>query len=169
VEIPRHVETKVRDAFGAVINEDWDGAAEALKGLNPDDGGVALSLALYVCGYVVDDIFLNTARSGDGVPSREELREIAEDVVTVFDESGAGTVGEVEEIVTFLQLAGEAFRDDTEPDRDPLKGLDGGRVIYLAFMCGGYLLGAYRRDEQGEQWWEYLDRIWAHALADPLT
>jgi hypothetical protein len=169
VEIPPHVEQQVRDAFGAVINKDWDGAAQALEGLGSEEGADALSLALYVCGFVVDDIFVDSAESGDGVPSRAELREIAEDIVTGLAERGAGTIGDVEEVATFLGLAWDAFREDTEPGQDPLKGLDGGRVVYLAFMCGADLLAVYRRDEQGEHWWEYLDRIWAHALADPQT
>lgn len=169
MEIPRHVEQKVRDAFGAVINKDWDGAARALEGLDSEEGADALSLALYVCGYVVDDIFVDSAKSGDGIPGRAELREIAEDIVTGLAERGAGTIGDVEEVATFLGLAGEGFRGATEPGPDTLKGLDGGRVIYLAFMCGADLLAVYRRDEQGEHWWEYLDRIWAHALAGPST
>jgi hypothetical protein len=169
VEIPRHVEKKVRDAFGAVVNDDWEGAARALEGLDSVDGATAFTLAMYVCGYVVDDIFIDSAKSGDGIPSRQELRDLAGDIVTVLAESGAGVIGDVDEVAAFLELAGEAFREDTEPGPDPLRGLDGGRVIYLAFMCGGYLLGAFRRDDLGEHWWEYLDRIWAHALADDTS
>lgn len=166
MEIPRHVEKKVRDAFGAVINEDWDGVAEALRTMDSQESAVALGLAVYACGYVVDDIFLNTAKSGDGIPSREELRELASGIINVLAERGAGVIGDVDEVATFLEIGGERFRDDSEPGPDSLKGLDGKSVIYLAFMCGGYLLAVFRKDDQGEQWWEYLDRIWAHALAD---
>lgn len=166
MEIPRHVEMKVRNAFGAVINENWDGVAEALKGLEPEEGAVALGLAVYACGYVVDDIYLNTAKSGDGAPSFEELRDLASGIVNVLAERGAGVIGEVEEVAMFLALAWERLRDDPEPDPDSLKGLDPRSVIYLAFMCGGYLLAVFRRDDQDEHWWEYLDRIWAHALVD---
>lgn len=169
MEIPRHVEKKVRDAFGAVINEDWDGVAEALRGLEPEEGAVALSLAVYVCGYVVDDIYVVHAKSGDGIPSRAELRDLASGIVNVLAERGAGVIGDDEEVAVFLGLAGEAFRGDTEPGPDPLRGLDPKSAVYLAFMCGGYLLAVYRRDEQGEHWWEYLDRIWAHALADDTS
>jgi hypothetical protein len=155
--MPTQLAARIRDAFGAVITEDWDGMDVAFDAFTPDEGEIVLTLALYVSGYVVSDVVGHSA-AGHGPPNRESLRRLAKDIVDGV--GGAAAIGGVEEIATFLDLAAESYRGELAPNM--LRGADGRLVLTLAVLCAGWLLAAYRH--QGQRWEAYLYEIWAQYL-----
>lgn len=148
MRIDERIEGQVRKAFSAVVGKDGDEMVAAIRDLGEDDAQAAVGYALFVVGYIVNDAFPNG-------PTEPDLRSIADDVITGV--SDWVRIGTVDTVATFLRAAGAGdttFRGITQDD---LPG--------TAFVCGGYLLARYRREDQ--RWWEYLNEIWAAAEAAP--
>lgn len=147
MRIDERVEAHVRQAFSAVIARDGERMVEAMRGLDEADSQRAVGLALYVCGFVVNDIH----RSG---ATDSEIHELAAQITR--SESRWVNLNTAQ-VATLLRAA--AAGDDT------FGGLSHADVPGLAFVAGGHLLGAFSYDDQA--WHEYLDQIWAVLEAAP--
>jgi hypothetical protein len=147
MRIDERIEAHVRQAFGAVIGRDGDQMTEALRGLDEADSQVAVGLALYVCGFVVNDIYREGATDG-------EVRGLAEQIVR---SEAAWIKLDANDIAKLLKAA--ATGDNT------FGGLDTSAVAGLAFVCGGHLVGAFSEDDQ--PWHQYLDEVWEAFEAEP--
>lgn len=150
MRIPENIEERVREAYRGVVARDGDRVSNALRGLNKDQSRKAVALAYFVCGYIVKDIFIEE-------PTYEDLCEMAEDIVK--DESNWINLGDKETVAVFLRAAAAGDTSFT--------GLKPEDFVGFTFVCGGHLLATYRGE--GQQWWEYLDEIWAavESLPEP--
>lgn len=147
MRIDERIEDHVRNAFSAVIARDGRKMVDALRGLDETDSRIALGLALYVCGFVVNDVYRDGA-------TEHEVRELAEQITR--SEANWVTL-DPDEVTTLLTAA--ATGDGT------FGGLARKDVPALAFISGGHLVGAFSHDDQ--PWYEYLDEIWAAFEAQP--
>lgn len=146
MKIDERVEAHVRNAFNGVIARDGEQMVEALRGLDEADSLTAIGLVLYVCGFVVNDIYRTGATA-------DEIRELADQVVR----SESWVRLRTDEVATLLSAA--ATGDDT------LGGLTKADIPGTATVVGGHLLGAFSHDDQ--PWHEYLDEIWAVLETQP--
>lgn len=139
MKISKRIEPFVRSAIHAAVRRDFGRLDEALKAF-PDDASVqeGIQLTLAVILYVLRDIH-------HGGPSDEEVRAVAAEIAR----AEAWAKPSAEEVESFLvTLAhGEHFADGTSSEG----------VIILSFVSVANLLAACRRD--GEDWWDYLDRV----------
>lgn len=142
------IEEHVREAYRGVVARDIDRVKAALAGLSSEEAGAALGLGLIVCSHVLADAF------SDG-PTSDDIQETAQRIAE--DESGWVDIGSTQTISTFL--------DAVAKGDDSLGGLSRDDVIILTFVCGGDLLATHYED--GKEWWDYLDEIWADVEAQP--
>jgi hypothetical protein len=148
MDIDQRIESHVRKAYSRVVGRDGDGMIAALADLDDTDWQMAVWLGVFVCGFIVKDVF------PDG-PTDDELRGLAQGIIDA--ESDWVDLGPVDQVATYLRAAA---------DGDPtLAGLPRKDVIGLTFVCGGHLLATHRLKDQN--WWEYLDEIWAALEATP--
>ncbi|MEV6304956.1 hypothetical protein AB0M02_36475 [Actinoplanes sp. NPDC051861] len=148
MEIDPRIEEHVREAYRGVIARDGDRMVAAFRGLNTQDSATAVSYAVFVLGYVVNDVFRDGA-TGD------ELLDLAQKIVK--SESDWIKLHSAEDLAAVLRSA--AVGDVTFP------GVPPGDVIGHVLVAGGYLLGVYRHEDQ--EWWNYLDEVWGALLAAP--
>jgi hypothetical protein len=148
MRIDERIEQRVRDAFGAVANRDGAGMAAAPQGLSNEDVATALSYGLFVVGFILNDVL----REG---PTDEDYEVIAGRAIDAA--SGWIDLGDRAAVVALLRAAAKG--DPSVPGVSPED------VLGHTFVLGGYLLQAYRLDNQ--HWWEYLDDIWAQLEATP--
>lgn len=148
MKISRQVEPLVREAFAAVITKERDRLQQALDAF-PDDEAMTdgVRLASAIALFVVQDKYGRN-------PAEEQLREAADDVSTVDDWTDISS----DEVVTFFTAAINRERADAV--------LPPERVVLLAYVAGGYLLSFHHED--GEEWWDYLDRAEAAVEATPM-
>ena len=145
MRIDEQIEERVRAAFSAAIARDGDAMVGALYGLTEQQAQQALGLALYACGFVVNDIFREGATD-------EEVRALAQQIT----ETEASWVRlDVDTVAGTLRAAA---RGDASLD-----GVDHADLVGNAFVSGGHLLAAFRTDDQ--EWWQYLNEIWEHLEA----
>jgi hypothetical protein len=147
MRIDERIEGHVRDAFTAVIGRDGDQMTEALRGLNEADSQVAVGLALYVCGFVVNDIYRQGATDAEIHELAKQITQSESSWIKLDTDSNA-------KLIRAAATGDGAFG-----------GLGKADVPGLAFVCGGHLLGAF--SDEGQPWHEYLDEIWAAAEAAP--
>lgn len=145
MHVDPEIEQHVRDAFAAVIGRDGERFAAAFEGLDRDQSVAAATYGVVVVGYVVNSLF----REGY---ADQQLRDLAARIVD----------GEKEwadlDLDTVVRLLGSASAGDLK-----FPGVPREDVLGYLFVCGGYLLGIHRRE--GQEWWEYLDQIWAVTAA----
>jgi len=147
MQISERIEGHVRDAFGAVISRDGDAMVEALKGLTAEDSATAVGLALYVVGFVVNDIHRDGATDEELATLARQITETESDWVQLNPDTVASLLGAAS---TGDTLLGGVAREDLA-----------GNV----FVSAGHLLGAF--SGQGQPWHEYLDEIWTALEAEP--
>lgn len=141
MQIDERVEGHVRQAFSAVIGRDGDALAAALSRLSEQDRVAALGLALYVVGFVVNDIYRNGA-------SDEELRTLARQIVD----------GESNWVTLNIDTVARILRAAATGDAS-LGGVAKDEIAGNVFISGGHLLGAF--SQKGQPWHAYLDEVWA--------
>ena len=146
MRIDVQVEDRVRRALAGVIDRNGDAMVAALDGLSEEQAQHALGLALYAAGFVVNDVFRDGATD-------EELRALARQIVET--ESNWVTL-DVETVSHTLRAA--AIGDPS------VAGVAPGDVVGNAFVSAGHLLGAFSDDDQ--EWWEYLNEVWAALAAE---
>jgi hypothetical protein len=146
MQIDDAIEDRVRTAFSAAIDHNSSDLKAALGRFNAKDFKIATSYAIYVCGYVVTDVF-------NSKPSDEGIAELSEYIVN--DNKSWVDLGSPTAIANFLKAASTgdvAFPGVPEED-----------VVGHSFVIGGYLLSRFR--PEGQRWFEYLDGIWNAAQA----
>jgi hypothetical protein len=148
MRVDERIEPRLREAYSAVIAKDADRVSAALQGMTAEDTTTFLGLGLFVCGFIVNDIYKESATD-------ENVRELAGKIIA--KQSDWMDVGEPEVVTAFLKAAASG---DTR-----LAGLGGEDITGLTIICGGHLLGYYRLNDQ--RWYEYLDEIWAALEAAP--
>jgi hypothetical protein len=148
MRIDERVEARVRESFGAVLDRDGNRMTAAFEGLDESDSELAIRLGVYVVGFVMNDAF----REG---PAAADAHATARDIIE--SEGSWVDVGTPDEVANFLLSA--ARSDITFP------GVPKEDLVGLTFVCGAYLLGTRRLESQ--QWFEYLDQIWAVLEAAP--
>jgi hypothetical protein len=141
MKIDERIEEHVREAFSAAIGRDGDRLVAALDGLDERDSQTALALGLAVCEFVLNDAFGAEPTPAELSTEAEEMRGDLPELLSLDSR---------EQIAAFL---GTVARGDTA-----MAGLDAARIVWLTFVCGGYLLGTRSLDDQ--KWWEYLNEIW---------
>lgn len=141
MEIDEAIEDHVRTAFSAAIGHNPNDLKAALGQIDARDFPVAVSYAIYVCGYIVSDVF-NGERRDTGIAEMAEY--VVADNKEWVDLGSAATVAE------FLKAA--AAGDMTSA------AVAGDEVAGQSFVIGGYLLSRFRH--AGQRWFEYLDDIW---------
>jgi hypothetical protein len=138
MEIDGQIEPLVREALTAVVKEDSERLAQALAAFSDDDAALnGAQTAMAVTVHVLHD-------QAGRPPTEEEIRTVAQDVAS----AEAWTDVTTEEVATFLLAALRGTRVENDL---PLE-----RVLILAYVTAGYLISAYRQDD--ENWWDYLDR-----------
>ena len=140
MKTPPQAEEKLIEVFTGVVAKDSDRVGAAIRAFNEEELKTATATALFICGYVVNDVF----RDG---PTPENLHEMAEQIIE--DLTDLVNLGEVDDVAKFLDL--------TARGSESLEGLSPMEVLFLAFPCAGYLLAAFSLEDQ--RWWEYLDEI----------
>jgi hypothetical protein len=149
MQIDEHVEEAVREAYRAVIAKDGPRLVNAFRDLSEDDARTAVAYGLFVCGFVVKDVLR------DGI-TEQNLDQLAAAIIA--SESAWVDLGSAEDLAALLRAAATGDTSFAEVrDRQD--------VVGKIFVCGGYLLTSYRRDDQ--HWWDYLDEIWAALEAAP--
>ena len=148
MEIDPRIEEHVREAYRGVIARDGDRMVAAFRDLNAEDSAKAVAYGVFVLGYIVNDVFRDGASDTD-------LQTLAAKIIK--SESDWINLNSADNLARVLRSA--AVADVTFP------GVPRGDVIGHVFAAGGYLLGVYRRAD--EEWWNYLDEIWAALLAAP--
>ncbi|MEU4562963.1 hypothetical protein AB0F72_31670 [Actinoplanes sp. NPDC023936] len=142
------VEPLVREALGAVVGKDLARLQQALGAFTSDEAAIhGLNLATAVSLYVLYDL-------NEGVRStNEELAEIAGEVATAEKWVGPAE----DEVNKYLQAAHSGTRVDQILPME--------RVIILAYVIAANLLASYC--DEGEHWWDFLDRAEAAIEATP--
>jgi hypothetical protein len=148
MQIDERIEERVRRAYDAVAIEDGQILTQAFEGLSPEDMAKALNYGLFVVGFITNDVLRNGASDAD-------LAGIAERAIE--SESSWIELGPKDALVALLRAASKG---DT-----PVPGVPPEDLAGFTFVLGGYLLQSYRLDNQN--WWEYLDDIWAQAQTMP--
>jgi hypothetical protein len=148
VEIDDRTEPLVREALAAAVGQDPERFRGAVRAFPDDDAmtrGVQLACALAL--FVLDDLFEGRR------PTEEEIRSLAGDVATSEDWADV-TLDEVAAffVAGYDRISAEAVL--------PLE-----RVLILCYVVAANLLSSYHED--GEEWWEYLDRAEAAIEARP--
>jgi hypothetical protein len=145
MQIDEEIERRVRAAFEAVVAHNPADLKVPLSRLSASDLQIAVSYAIYVCGYVVADVL-------DGELSEDGLAEMAQ--YAVQDSKDWFDLGEPNTVASFLRAAGSGeVSSPAVPDQE---------VPGYSFVVGGYLLSHFCADDQ--LWYEYLDEIWNAAL-----
>ena len=139
MKIDERVESVVRDLLEAAIKRDPTELETALTTFH-DDGAIqeGVSLALAIAAYIVAEIH-------GGKPNDAQVRAIAEKVATMEKWAGP-TADEVHALLSRL-LNSEALTDAMPTET----------VIVLTFVVTASLLASLHLE--GENWWNYLDRI----------
>lgn len=133
------VEPLVRNALSAAAAQDPDRLADAMLAFSDAVALIkGIRLAAAVAVLVVTDLHHGKR------PTAAELAEVAADIAAAED----WTDITADEIVILLTAAYDGKRVD---DLLPMD-----RVIAMSFVVTASLLASYRDD--GEQWWDYLDR-----------
>lgn len=145
--IDARVEPLVREALAAVITKDRGRFQQAIDAF-PDDAAMTqgVQLAATVAMYIVEECY---GRS----PTKEQIRETADDIATVDD----WTDIVADEVATFIVAAVDHVRFETVL---PIE-----RFVLLSYVMAGYLLSFHRREN--EEWWDHLDRAEAVIEARP--
>lgn len=138
----------VRELIGAALRVELDKLDADLDRMLDDARTDAIGHAAVIAWFVtVDD--------NDGkVPSAEDLRAVAEDAADIEDRVNLSA----DAIHTYLS---KCVFGDVSPF-DALSAEDARR---LPFIVAGNLLASVRAD--GEEWYEYLDRVEAAVAAAP--
>jgi hypothetical protein len=113
--------------------------------LTADEHNKVFGYGVFVLGYTINDLY------PDG-PTEDELHELA--VEMLLSETWIDLGGEAH-LVALLRGAAAGDPSLLETAVDDL--------VPNVFVAGGYMLASYRGD--GQRWSEYLDEIWAAALA----
>jgi hypothetical protein len=148
MKISERIEQRVRNAFGAVIDRDGDRMVTASEGLSEPDAATALRMALYVVGFVVNDIYRDGASEG-------QLLTVARQIV----DTEADWV-QLDPADIIARILGAASKGDMS-----LGGVREEDLAGNVFVSGGHLLGAFSLE--GQPWWKYLNEIWAALGAEP--
>jgi hypothetical protein len=148
MRVDERIEARVREAFAAAVGEDQSRFEAALDGLSSEDGATARSYAAYVVGFIVNDVLRGGA-------SEEDLGGIADRAIAAT--SSWTDLGAPAEVTALLRATSEGALK--------LTGVPAEKAVDMTFVLGAYLLQAYRLD--GQEWWTYLDDIWAQLLAAP--
>jgi hypothetical protein len=148
MRVDERIEPRLREAYSAVIAKDADRVSAALRGMSNEDTATFLGLGLYVCGFIVNDIYKESVTDAN-------VRELAEKIIA--KQSDWMDIGEPEVVAAFLKAAATG---DTR-----VASLGGEDLTGLTIICGGHLLGYYRLE--GQRWYEYLDEIWSAVEAAP--
>ncbi|MET8309741.1 hypothetical protein [Micromonospora sp. NPDC005173] len=142
MRVDERVEEAVREAYRAVIAKDGDRLASALAGLNEHEAQRAVRYAVFVVGFIVNDVFRNGA-------TEAELSGLADKIIA--SESSWIELGPREDLASLLSAAAGGDVTATSTARAD--------VVGNTFVVGGFLLTSFRLDDQ--RWWDYLDEIWA--------
>lgn len=152
MQINEHVEQHLRDAYAGAVGEDLVRMLEPILDLSPEDGGTALSYALFVISYIVHDV---AEGEGKQTPTDGDLEGVAERA----EQASAGWAElDRDKVLALLRSCARNEMPSGIPPEDVLR--------YSVFL-GSYLLQSYRADD--EKWWDYLDLIWNTLLAVPET
>lgn len=150
MRIDPDVEAHLREAFAAVIAKDGDRMVTAFRGLDQEQSVEAARYAIFVVGFVVNDVF----RKGW---TEKQVGDLAAKVVQ--SEGSWIDLGSADEVARLLDAAGKG--DLTFP------GVPREDVMGHIVVCGAFLLTSFRLD--GQHWWDYLNEVWEAALAAPDT
>lgn len=141
MQIDEAIEDHVRSAFSAAIGHDPKDLKSALARIKADDFPIAVSYAVYACGYIVADVF-------NGELQETAILEMAEYVIN--DNNDWIDLGDTATVASFLQAAANGNIN--------FPGVPTEDVAGNSFVIGGYLLSRFR--PEGQRWFEYLDTIW---------
>lgn len=139
--IDDRVEPLVRAVLDAAVKRDADRFRAALAAF-PDDEATrkGVELALSIIGFVLLDVH-------EGKPSPDEVQSVAADISR--QETWIGpTTDEVATFITAL-LNGRSLGDVLPSDS----------VIVLAYAVAANLLASSSKPDDGEWWFNYLDKV----------
>lgn len=139
MRIDDRIESLVREALTAVVKGEPERMRRAFLAFRDDrslNEGTQLATAVSV--YVLNDVYGQP-------PTPTELREVADNVVNMEDWTDVSS----DEIVAFLSAAysGTNVVEVVQVDR----------IAAIAFLTAGHLLASCCED--GEYWFNYLDRV----------
>jgi hypothetical protein len=130
----------VRAALGHVISEQTDEFDAALESFDRDaDRQHAIDLLTLIILWVL-------AETHDGLPSHHQIAELVQDISQDLASMGA-TADDVEVYLT--TLVNQRVLTDA---------LDTQNVMILSFLIAAYVVAAGSHSEQGEWWFDYLDK-----------
>jgi hypothetical protein len=147
--IDTQIEPIVRSIFGAVVKRDEDKLDASLKAF-PDSAArlEGLKLAIAICGFVVFDAY-------DGKPTTKEISLLAAEIASLEGWS-ALTTSEVDKFLDAV-LNGKPLGDAFDPTT----------ATMLTYIVTGCLLSSSVKLQEGEWWFNYLDRVEAAIEATP--
>jgi hypothetical protein len=148
MRVDERIEEIVREAYRAVIAKDGDRLVSTFRGLEEEDARKAVAYGIFVCGYIVNDVFRDGAKE-------QELRELATKIIA--SEADWVDVGSPDEVAGVLGAAAKG--------ESPFGNVPPQDAIGTVFVCGGFMLTSFRLKR--EHWWDYLDEIWAAAESMP--
>ncbi len=140
MKIDDKVEPMVRAVLDAAVNRDTDRFERALSAFDRAQLQAAVELAVAICAFVLFEIH-------DGNPTEADAQEIASDIGSQETWVGARP----SEVSAFL---------DAVVRRQPMPNVlsqDG--VIVLPFIVAANLLATSSQPEEGEWWFNYLDKV----------
>lgn len=149
MEIDDRVEPVVRAVLDAAVHHDSVRFEVALQGF-ADDASTrkGVELALAICAFVLFDLH-------DGKPSADQVRELAEEI----SQQEAWMEPTADEVDAFLTaLVNGAPMKDVLPAES---------VIVLSYLVAANLLASSSNTDEGEWWFNYLDKVEAAIEATP--
>jgi hypothetical protein len=141
MKVNDQVEPLVRATLDAAVQRDGGGFEAALRGF-PDDGAArkGIELALAITGTVLADLY-------DGEPSADQLDRLAAEVA----EQEAWMEPRAGEVKAFLAAVVQG-----KPLADVLPAES---VVILAYLVAANLLTSASNPDDGEWWFNYLDKV----------
>lgn len=141
MEIDDRTEAAVRNLFNAVVKSDENEFDAAVRAL-PDDESrqKALELAISICAFVLIDTY-------DRRPTAGDLELVSQAVVEMESWVSPGA----QEVSNFLTsvINGRPLTESLDPQS----------AFFLTFIITGSLLAASPKIQDGEWWFNYLDRV----------
>jgi hypothetical protein len=140
VKIDDRIEPLVRNALDAAVRHDEDRFDAALRGF-PDDLARAkgLELAISICLFALIDAY-------GGVPSAAQTRAAAEEIAGMEEWAGV-SVDDVHRYLTAVL------------NRQLVDAMDAQTAVMLTFIVTASILASSSKLQDGEWWFNYLDRV----------
>ncbi|MGH3712146.1 MAG: hypothetical protein ACRDT4_01570 [Micromonosporaceae bacterium] len=149
MKIDMNVEPRVREALAAIVKRDSGRLESAMRAFDETRSiaqGVELATAIVL--VVLSDMF-------DHGPTRDELRGLA-GAIAELEQWARPEPAEVEQYLVGV-VDGSPLHDTLATDQ----------IIVLSFLVPASLLAGRTKAEDGNRWFDYLDRVEARIEAAP--